>query len=245
MKCENCGNEHDGSYGSGRFCSDHCRRVYAGKRVNINGKQRCNFKGKPKALYGTWKCECCDLIFETRRKLQEHNHKFHPVPEGCIWNKGLTEINDKRIANAIKKLKQKYKAGIIVTFIKGKKHSKETKRKIRLSTIKYLQKIKQVYQPRYNVKSIPVLEQIAKAHGWTIQHAENGGEFYTGIGYWLDAYDKENNLAPAYAELNHYIDIKNNILREKDIKRQNEIIEYLHCEFWRYNEKTKCLWKVN
>ena len=32
MKCENCGNEHDGSYGSGRFCSDHCRRVYSGKK---------------------------------------------------------------------------------------------------------------------------------------------------------------------------------------------------------------------
>lgn len=35
--CECCGKEHDGSYGSGRFCSDHCRRVYSGKRVNING----------------------------------------------------------------------------------------------------------------------------------------------------------------------------------------------------------------
>ena len=33
MKCENCGNEHDGSYGSGRFCSDHCRRVYSGKKA--------------------------------------------------------------------------------------------------------------------------------------------------------------------------------------------------------------------
>ena len=56
-------------------------------------------------------------------------------------------------------------------------------------------------------------------HGWTIQHAENGGEFYTGIGYWLDAYDKEKNIALEYDEPKHYIDIKNNILREKDIKR--------------------------
>ena len=37
-KCENCGKKHNGSYGSRRFCSDHCRRVYSGKRVNINGK---------------------------------------------------------------------------------------------------------------------------------------------------------------------------------------------------------------
>ena len=31
--CENCGNEHDGSYGSGRFCSAHCRRVWIGKQA--------------------------------------------------------------------------------------------------------------------------------------------------------------------------------------------------------------------
>lgn len=30
FKCENpdCGKEHDGSYASGRFCSDTCRRHY-------------------------------------------------------------------------------------------------------------------------------------------------------------------------------------------------------------------------
>lgn len=30
-KCENCGNEHDGSYGSGRFCSSKCARSYSRK----------------------------------------------------------------------------------------------------------------------------------------------------------------------------------------------------------------------
>jgi hypothetical protein len=25
FKCEYCGKEHDGSYGSGRFCSNHCK----------------------------------------------------------------------------------------------------------------------------------------------------------------------------------------------------------------------------
>ena len=35
--CENCGKEHDGLYGSGRFCSDHCRRSHNGKkRLHIN-----------------------------------------------------------------------------------------------------------------------------------------------------------------------------------------------------------------
>ena len=34
----------------------------------------------------------------------------------------------------------------------------------------------------------------------------------------------------------HYEDIEHNILREKDLKRQREIIKHLHCEYWRYNE---------
>jgi predicted nucleic acid-binding Zn ribbon protein len=29
MKCEKCGKEHDGSYGSGRFCSSYCARSYS------------------------------------------------------------------------------------------------------------------------------------------------------------------------------------------------------------------------
>lgn len=36
--CEFCGNTHDGSYGSGRFCSDNCRRRWCGRQSNKNGK---------------------------------------------------------------------------------------------------------------------------------------------------------------------------------------------------------------
>ncbi len=40
MKCENCGNDHDGSYGSGRFCDSKCARSYSTKenRDEINRK---------------------------------------------------------------------------------------------------------------------------------------------------------------------------------------------------------------
>jgi hypothetical protein len=40
MKCENCGNEHDGSYGSGRFCGSKCARGFSSKdkRLEINKK---------------------------------------------------------------------------------------------------------------------------------------------------------------------------------------------------------------
>lgn len=38
--CENCNTQHDGSYGSGRFCSSKCARSYSTKnnRIEINKK---------------------------------------------------------------------------------------------------------------------------------------------------------------------------------------------------------------
>lgn len=55
MICENCGKEHDGSYGSGRFCSCKCARSFSAKvnREESNNKisqtllkrrNLCNFK---------------------------------------------------------------------------------------------------------------------------------------------------------------------------------------------------------
>ena len=44
MKCENCGNEHDGSYGSGRFCSEQCKQEFVG--LNCNHICKCKFCGR-------------------------------------------------------------------------------------------------------------------------------------------------------------------------------------------------------
>lgn len=38
--CEYCGNEHDGSYGSGRFCSSKCARKFSNKYVTSEGRKR-------------------------------------------------------------------------------------------------------------------------------------------------------------------------------------------------------------
>ena len=135
--CENCGKEHDGSYGSGRFCSKHCRFVFIGKQTK---KHVCNFNkhGKPKtAPYGTWKCKKCDMIFETRRKLEDHNHEFHPIPKGSSWNKGLTKETDERLAKANAKLKARYASGEIVSPQKGKHLSAEQRTKTSASMKKF------------------------------------------------------------------------------------------------------------
>lgn len=168
MKCENCGNEHDGSYGSGRFCSDHCRRVYSGKHVNINGKQKCNFKygkgnQKQKASYGTWKCKFCGIIFETRHQMELHIWKNHHPKYGLhgkgqvIWNKGFTKETSIIIANAVIKASKS---------LKGKRHfqSKATREKLSEIRSKYLDNCAAGFQnvKWYKIKNLNGIEYIVR-----------------------------------------------------------------------------------
>lgn len=66
MKCENCGKDHDGSYGSGRFCSITCARSYASKNSQNKLKEaKCIDCGKIiniglRASLKTCRCEDCN-----------------------------------------------------------------------------------------------------------------------------------------------------------------------------------------
>jgi len=115
MKCENCGNEHDGSYGSGRFCSKHCRMQWIGRQTlksrDASWKSPfCNPKNRrfKKSPYGRWKCETCDIIFDTKNLLYKHKHSVHGLKNGA-WNKGHTKDTDDRLKQiSIKLTGRKY-----------------------------------------------------------------------------------------------------------------------------------------
>jgi hypothetical protein len=62
--CENCGKEHDGSYGSGRFCSTLCSRSFSTKdrRQEINSKvSETLLKKERKQII--FRCKCCSVAF--------------------------------------------------------------------------------------------------------------------------------------------------------------------------------------
>lgn len=93
-----------------------------------------------------------------------------------------------------------------------------------------------------NKKACEFIDKLNIEMKWNLIHALNGGE-YEISGYSLDGYDKEKNIVFEYDESRHYgIDNK---LKEKDIIRQNKIINNLiPTEFWRYNERQKKLYNV-
>lgn len=65
--CENCGNEHKGKYGSGRFCSTKCSRGFStkAKRTEINAKVSAKLKKEKKeAVLYDLVCEICKSTFK-------------------------------------------------------------------------------------------------------------------------------------------------------------------------------------
>lgn len=125
--CENCSKEHDGSYGSGRFCSKSCRMSFISKQ-SVN--KHVPHKNK-RSNVGTWKCRFCNnIIFNTKHELYEHYHLVHKDElKRKSWNKGKTKETDIRLKTAAKTLHDKYKSGELVPSFFGKHHTDETRKK--------------------------------------------------------------------------------------------------------------------
>lgn len=102
MRCEVCGCEHDGSYGSGRFCSYKCVQKYVhysrtdfSSKIGIrtvcpvcgmefrsrlefekHRKETRHYKPSNRNARGNWLCRHCGEVFATRKELYAHkrNH---------------------------------------------------------------------------------------------------------------------------------------------------------------------------
>lgn len=81
MKCEYCSNEHDGTYGSGRFCKQECSRGFSTKsrRVEINQRVSEKLKGKE-----TWNKGLTGLVglkgFKHSEETKEKIRKSRAIP---------------------------------------------------------------------------------------------------------------------------------------------------------------------
>jgi len=119
--------------------------------------------------------------------------------------------------------------------------TKEHKRKLRLSHIKRIEKIRfGGYQltPNFNMAACKIIDEYGEQHGYNFQHAMNGGEYHIkNLGYWIDGYDKTKNVAIDYYENNHHHYNKDGSMKKKDLIRIDEIKQYLNCDFIILEEK--------
>lgn len=76
MKCQNCNIQHDGSFGSGRFCSNKCARAFSSKKTqNIKNKISISIKNKQKHIIKCLKCQKQILVASNVHKAYCNNCK--------------------------------------------------------------------------------------------------------------------------------------------------------------------------
>ena len=118
---------------------------------------------------------------------------------------------------------------------KGRKTSNKLKRLFRKQMVNRLLKTYKNFHPSYNINACKYFDKLNKENKCNIQHALNGGEFFIKeLSYWLDGYDKENNIVYEWDERRHFN--RDGTLKDKDILRENEIKDFLNCKIIRIKD---------
>lgn len=185
-------------------------------------------KGKDHHLYGK------SLSEERKQKISKAN-------KGRTWEEIYDEETLEKQRDHIKNLN--YWEGRRRPELSGENHpyygkelSKEHRKKISEGVKKAYEEIEGYREQKkknlqggfaaYNSEACKIIEEFGKNHGYSFQHAENGGEHYfEDIKYFVDGYDEKQNTVIEYYETHHKSQ------REKDRRRKREIIETANCSF--------------
>ena len=166
------------------------------------------------------------------------------------WIYGKTQSDEvKKILS--EKMKLEMKNPEVIQKLKNRKWTEEQKIKhknainnpdhlkmLRERRLKQMEKSGQF--PGYNenaCKFFDILNKKLKLNG---VHALNSGEKQI-CGYSVDFYDEEKNIIIEWDEKKHDEPKQ----KEKDIIRQNNILKEIKCKFYRINEKTRKIYKIN
>jgi hypothetical protein len=104
--CENCKKEHEGTYGSGRFCSSKCARGFStkSKRKEINEVVKKKLTHQPRIKI----CKFCNVKFAAKRMQQQfccrscntrYNNKYNKL--GLNGGRSSAQHQNKRSKNEI------------------------------------------------------------------------------------------------------------------------------------------------
>ena len=101
--CENCNQEHNGTYGSGRFCSSKCARGFStkAKRKEINEKVSTKINANKFTLIDYCICKWCGKNFITRINSGHYTNKQHTKQQYCsiqCSNKNRASVGGRKIS---------------------------------------------------------------------------------------------------------------------------------------------------
>jgi len=211
-KCLQCGEEFE-SYISinQKTCSRKCYHVY---------------RKKPRIKLICGKCGRNYIVIISRNKSKYCSDKCSKI---ALKNRKNTWSD--KISKALKgrEIKQEWRKKISKT-LTGRPRvpfTEENIKNIRESRIKYIEKCfnnGEPLTPCIGKNETKILNQIEKDENIKLIRQ------YPFRGYFIDGYDKENNIVYEVDEKYH---LKQ---QQKDLRRQQEIIKYLGCEFVRIKD---------
>ena len=123
MKCENCGKEHNGEYGSGRFCCNKCARAFSSKHVSEEGRRKQketlkNPKNREKAL-NSWMEKCDYTLNDNGKWTREEPPKYNQVKAKKKHKHSLTLGKIGELKTAQKFLNHGYEVFVPLVDISG------------------------------------------------------------------------------------------------------------------------------
>lgn len=244
-KCTECGKDLYYATLKGKKSADKLNKIC--KRCSNTGNKNPNFGKKcpdhvkdylKKLFTGRFVSE------STKEKHRQHallNNPMTGLTGSLCPNFGKTRTDDHKQKLSLLKtgiaISQKHRESISKGLC-GRFHTDETKQKMRLTKIKHIIEKNGSVAPRFNLNACKYFDVLEKEKCWDGLYATKNGEFFIkSLGYFVDYYEPKLNIVVEYDEPKHYnID---NSLKEKDVKRMNEIKFKLNCKFYRYNERLK------
>lgn len=213
-------------------------------RVNeIKTKISKSITGEKNPFYGKHHTE------ETKEKLREYalseerlkivkSKKYRKkIVEGMLHSSKLKESRasveyKEKLSNALKN-SQKRKE------VMQSKEYRDLRRKLACEQIQHNLEIlgkndsKRHFIPNFNIKACQYFDKLMVETNTNIQHALNGGEYcIKELGYFVDGYDKENNIVYEFDEAYHNTKKQ----KEEDLIREEKIKQFLKCKFIRIKE---------
>lgn len=256
--CKYCGKEFDSAQKLGGHII-HCKMNPDYEKNKINCNNFTKYNNDIKLDTTIYYCQYCGKECKGKNSLRQHEIRCKENPNRIKNFSNFIEYN-KSVKNGERKGSNQFikakELGLPAPEVseetrnkigngwRGKHLPEEMKEKQRIGLYNHILKLHGKFRCSYNPNACKFIDELNKQNNWNLQHAENGGEYQVG-GYFVDGYDKELNIVFEYDEPRHYKNVNESILRDKDIQRQEYIIKKLNCEFWRYNEKKKLLYKVN
>lgn len=161
---------------------------------------------------------------ETRKKQSKSHTGKHKGKNNCMFGK-IGKNNPKNGKSNYDFWIEKYGKEI------ADQKQEETKRKMRLSAIKRIEKRIGQISPNYNPQGCKIIDWFNMYYEFDFQHAENGGEICID-GYFPDGVDQNQMIIIEIDEKHHF---NNGNLNQKDIDRQ-KYLENLGYDFMRIKE---------